>query len=340
MPCREECTPLGASLQGVLPNENLLGITLMAAMPFAFLGFRGAARYGFCAYLAAMAVATTSRTATGAAVVVLVALLVVRPRLDGPREGLGRTAFAAFCWWERWPGRCWSAEHRWDNMTLTNRPTLWHVASGYIERSPWFGYGPEKWATLYESSEIPRAAQRTAHNQWMDVLVVAGIVGAVLLVVLLAVMIWSAGAALPGILIAMAAVFLVGTTEGAWAIGYVDLLSFSLLALLLTGPVAPEFESRHGRFDRRGRRRHPLPFVPRAAERRPRDAARPRLDIVIVNWNAGAYLDRMRSSGVRGTTDREFELSSVTVVDNASTDELARAPAMAIDVPLELVATT
>lgn len=268
VPCREECTPLGAALQGVLPNENLLGVTLVAAMPFAFLGFRGAARYGFCAYLAAMAVATTSRTATAAAVVVFVALLVVRPRLDGPREGVGRTAVAAFVLVGAMAASLLVVQHRWDNTTLTNRPTLWHVASGYIERSPWFGYGPEKWATLYESSEIPRAAQRTAHNQWMDVLVVAGIVGALVLFVLLTSMILSAEGALPGILLAMAAVFLVGTTEGAWAIGYVDLLSFSLLALLLTGPVAPE-SNPAWTLRPAGARRHPLPFVPRAGETTP-----------------------------------------------------------------------
>ena len=264
VPCREQCTPLGESLQGVLSNENLLGISLIVAMPFAFLGFRGAARYGFCAYLAAMAVATTSRTATGAAVVILAALLLVRPRLDGPRQALGRTAFAAVLLVGAAAGSLMVAEHRWGDVELTNRPTLWRVASRYIERSPWFGYGPEKWATLYESSEIPRAAQRTAHNQWMDVLFVAGVVGAFLLVVLLAVVIWSAGAARPGILIAATAIFLVGTTEGALAIGSVDLLSFSLLALLLTGPVPAG--SQHVQEARPARTQgRPSRLVPRAA---------------------------------------------------------------------------
>ena len=56
VPCREQCTPLGASLEGVLPNENLLGLTLVATMPFAYLGFRGAARSWLTLYLAAMAV--------------------------------------------------------------------------------------------------------------------------------------------------------------------------------------------------------------------------------------------------------------------------------------------
>ena len=265
VPCREQCTPLGESLQGVLSNENLLGISLVVAMPFAFLGFRGTARYGFCVYLGAMAAATTSRTATGAAVVILAALAIVRPRLDGPRTASGATAFAAVLFVGAAAGSLFVAEHRWGDIELTNRPTLWRIATDYIERSPWFGFGPERWATLYESSEIPRAAQRTTHNQWMDVLFVAGITGAVLLVVLLAMVIWSAESARPGVLIAAAAIFMVGATEGAWAIGYVDLLTFSLLALLLTGPAAAAPD----RAWEAGPARMPLrpgPLVPRIGE--------------------------------------------------------------------------
>jgi N-acetylglucosaminyl-diphospho-decaprenol L-rhamnosyltransferase len=64
-------------------------------------------------------------------------------------------------------------------------------------------------------------------------------------------------------------------------------------------------------------------------------SAPPRLDIVIVNWNAGAYLaDCVRA--VSSARRSRFELSSVTVVDNASTDG-----SLALldhdDVPLALV---
>lgn len=61
----------------------------------------------------------------------------------------------------------------------------------------------------------------------------------------------------------------------------------------------------------------------------------PRLDVVIVNWNAGPYLDEcVRAvAAARRTT---FALSSVTVVDNASTDgSLDGLPDL--DLPLELV---
>ena len=61
----------------------------------------------------------------------------------------------------------------------------------------------------------------------------------------------------------------------------------------------------------------------------------PRLDVVIVNWNAGAYLAECVRA-VSAAHRSEFELSSVTVVDNASTDE-SLALLRFVDEPLELV---
>lgn len=235
--CREHCTPLGASLEGVLPNENLLGLTLVATMPFAYLGFRGAARSWLTLYLAAMAVATTSRTASLAAVVTVAALLVVRPRLDGPRVPLARRSLAWVVLVVALAASVYVVRDQ-DVTNLNQRPALWQVASSYVRESPWLGYGPERWATLYESSEIPRAAQRSAHNQWLDVLFVAGGVGLVLLVVALLAMVWSAGVARPGIVLGIATIVMLGATEGAWAVATLDFLSFSLVALILTGPVA------------------------------------------------------------------------------------------------------
>ena len=61
----------------------------------------------------------------------------------------------------------------------------------------------------------------------------------------------------------------------------------------------------------------------------------PTLDIVIVNWNAGAYLGECVQA-LAAARRSAFELASVTVVDNASTDSsLALLPD--VDVPLEVV---
>jgi O-antigen ligase len=233
VPCEGACGGLGFT--GVFPNPDLLGIALAASIPFAYLGFRGRARSWFILYLAGMAVATGSQTATLAAVISVAALLVVRPDLERDRPGAGRTAIAGLVLAAALSGSVYVLRHDWDPSALTERPILWNVASDYVGRSPWFGYGPHKWELLVASGEIPRAAERSAHNQWMDVLFGAGWVGLALIVGLLVATVVSAGHGRAGVLLAAATTTMIGTTEGVWSIGIIDFLSFSLVALILTG---------------------------------------------------------------------------------------------------------
>ena len=233
IPCQGACSGLGFT--GILPNENLLGIALAASIPFAYLGFRGRARYWFTLYLAGMAATTGSRTAVVAAVVTVIALLIVRPRVDADRRTLGRAAIAWLVLAGAVVGSVYVVRHPWNPSALTDRPLLWGVASHYIHQYPWFGYGPDKWASLYASSEIPLTGQRSAHNQWMDVLFVAGWVGAAFLVSMAIAMLWSSRYARPGVVLTLAAILMIGTTEGAWSVGAFDSLSFTLVALILTG---------------------------------------------------------------------------------------------------------
>lgn len=233
VPCQGACSGLGFT--GVLPNENLLGIVLTASIPFAYLGFRGRARFWLCLYLAGMAIATGSRTAVLGSVISLVALLLVRPRLDADRATPGRTATAWLVLAGAATSSIYVVRHHWSPSALATRPMLWGVAWHYIRRSPWFGYGPEKWASLYRSSEIPVAAQRTSHNQWTDVLFVSGGVGAALFIGMALIAIWTSGRGRGGVLLVLATILTIGTTEGTWSIGSLDLMSFSLVAFILTG---------------------------------------------------------------------------------------------------------
>jgi O-antigen ligase len=238
VPCQGACNGLGFT--GVLPNENLLAIVLTASIPFAYLGFRGRARFWLSVYLLGMAIATGSRTAIAGSTIVFVALLLVRPRLDRVHASLAQSAAAWLVFAGSVVSSVYVVRHHWPASALTTRPALWGVAWRYIHRSPWFGYGPSRWGALYQSSEIPVAAQRTTHNQWTDVLFVGGGVGAGVFVAMVLAAILSSGRARSGVLLVLAAIFLIGTTEGAWAVGSVDLMSFSLVALILTGAVAPE----------------------------------------------------------------------------------------------------
>lgn len=233
VPCEGACGGLGFT--GVLPNENLLGIVLTVAIPFAYLGFRGYARVWFVAYLAGMAIATGSRTAIAAAVVTVAALLLVRPVVEAGRRIGARSAIAAVVLVAALAGSMLIIRSDGGFIDLTDRPALWRVASEHIEQSPWFGHGTGTWETLYASSEIPRSGQRTSHNQWLDVLFVAGGVGAALFIGMLAAALLSAGSARAGAMLALATVLMIGATEGGWSVGFLDLLSFSLIALLLMG---------------------------------------------------------------------------------------------------------
>jgi O-antigen ligase len=234
-PCARKCTMLGSLLTGIFPNPNLLGLALAAALPFAYLGFRGHARYFFALYLAGMAIATGSRTAVLAVVVTVAALLIVRPRVDADRATPGRTAIAALALAGAVLGSAYVIQHQWNSSALTSRPALWRVASTYIHDSPWLGYGPEKWASLTQSSWIPAESAYSVHNQWLDVLFVAGWVGAALFVSMVVAALVTSRHARPGVLITLAMVVVVGTTERPWSVGSLDWLSFSLIALILMG---------------------------------------------------------------------------------------------------------
>jgi O-antigen ligase len=234
VPCQDACSGLGFT--GVLPNEDLLGVALAISIPFAFLGFRGRSRYAFAFYLGAMAMATGSRTATVTAAIALLALLVVRPELRALRRGIVPPVVASLLLAGALVVSIYVPQRNWDPTALTDRPALWEVASNYIDDSPWFGYGPERWAKLADSSEIPRATERSAHNQWMDVAFVAGFVGIALFGGMLAAILVSAGRrGRVAVAVAAATALIAGTTEGVWSIGRADLLSFSLVALILTG---------------------------------------------------------------------------------------------------------
>jgi O-antigen ligase len=241
-PCETECGVLGVQFSGVFPNENLLGTALLATMPFAYVGFRGAARVASCLCLGATAFATGSRMAALAALIVLAVLAATDPRLDGsgPRRApsvawayVAAAGIGSFLF----PWRDWQDAH-----FLTGRDALWRVAFERVGESPLLGYGAEAWSRLVEPGLIPFAAQRSTHNQWTDVLFAAGWIGVALFVAMIVATLATAANARPAVAIAAGTLLLAGTTEGTWSVT-LDWLSFSLVALILTGPLVPEPEA-------------------------------------------------------------------------------------------------
>jgi hypothetical protein len=239
VPCRDYCV-LGSALTGALPNENLLGTALLVSLPFAYLGFRGRPRNWLVASLAFMTFATGGRGAMLGAVIIVAALLFVRPRLDADRRTPVRAAAAGLFLAVALLPSAYVVAHDWSSSSysLDDRPVLWRVASEYTQDSPVVGYGPDRWEQLYaQTGEIPLTAQHSTHNQVVDVLFNAGWVGMGLLAAMIAAMLWSAGYARPAVLVVLGTVFLIGVTERAWQIGAADFASFSLIALILMGPT-------------------------------------------------------------------------------------------------------
>jgi hypothetical protein len=66
-------------------------------------------------------------------------------------------------------------------MSLTGRDQIWAIAMEEWQASPVFGYGPGLWDGAYRAS-IGMANATDAHNQFMDTLARAGVVGATALV--------------------------------------------------------------------------------------------------------------------------------------------------------------
>lgn len=238
VPCVDACGGLG--FNGVVPNPDLLGDVLAASVPCCYLGFTGRARYWFTCYVAVMALATGSVTASATALLTVGLLVALRPRLDAGRVSRAGSVIAGAALGGTAVVSAFVVTHAWSPYSLSGRPAIWQVAITHIEASPWWGYGPSAWAGLYQLSQIPYADLRSTHNQWLDVLFTAGVVGAALLVVLVVVLIWSAGRARPAALVALTCIATLGIAEPVWVIGSFDVLSFSFVALLLLGPAAAE----------------------------------------------------------------------------------------------------
>jgi O-antigen ligase len=169
-----------------------------------------------------------------AAGISVILVLLLRPELE-EAGGIARAAIAGLFLVAVVIGSAAIVLKHWGPTALSDRGQLWSVASHYISRSAWVGYGPDRWSTLYASGQIPLSGQRSAHNLWMDVLFASGWIGVLLLVAMVSAMLRSAGRGRLCVIIALTTILVLGTAEGTWQVGNLDSMSFSLLALILMG---------------------------------------------------------------------------------------------------------
>ncbi|ODU50483.1 MAG: hypothetical protein ABS92_02960 [Thiobacillus sp. SCN 63-374] len=78
-----------------------------------------------------------------------------------------------------------------DVSTLTGRTDIWRVTLDTWRKSPWFGYGPKLWDLEFRITHGTLAAWH-AHNQFLQALGEAGIVGLVSMLIYMAALIYYA----------------------------------------------------------------------------------------------------------------------------------------------------
>lgn len=233
--CTNKCGIFGTLYSGTLLEENTFGILLAATIPFAYLVLRGRARVWMVAYLLVMVAATGSRTSLVAALLGTAVLVMVRPSLRG--DDAARSPLA-------WGAATLSGAAAFvlpflplNPDDFTGRAYLWTLAIKHIHEHPWFGLGPAAWANFEGQSLIVRRAVYSTHNEWIEALFVAGIVGAALLATFLVTLAVSAGKVRTATLAIITFMLLLGGTERSWSFVDADWMSFTLLATCLLGAM-------------------------------------------------------------------------------------------------------
>jgi hypothetical protein len=258
LPCAVggKCGPLGLIYAGVMGHANGLALALALSLPFVWLAFSGGARLVLVVQMSLMIWATGSRTGTGAVLVVLVFLAVFRPSL-ATSNSRPRGRFALLILLPVLLAASLITLFPWAPSAFTGRAYLWQLAQRRAGGGDLIlGRGPFDWASLNKSTgEINLAATYSVHNQFLDVLYVAGGIGLTLFVVLIYMLFRKAGVRNWASLVAvLLPVFWLGITERAWSVGRADWLTFSFVATLLM--FATRDRSSYARSDGQATRRH------------------------------------------------------------------------------------
>ncbi|MET7474056.1 O-antigen ligase family protein [Streptomyces sp. NPDC005648] len=241
-PCRADnaCNVLGIHYAGVFSNENIFALLLLVCVPFAWLGLRGGVRIVLSCYLAFLALVTGSVLAGTAAVVTVILLVLLRPKLaDEELPGtppvtpahrfIGMSAVLSAVA----IGVVVPLRHA-DFGDLRLRAAIWDMAKEEWTRSPLLGYGGKAWSAKYEQGAIPAAVSPSLHNEWIDVLYAGGLVGVFLFAVLLVYLLFRDGPRrLPAAACVLLPVLLGSVLERPWSFGISNSLTFALLATTL-----------------------------------------------------------------------------------------------------------
>lgn len=242
MPCMgDKCGILGFNFRGIFHHENAFAMFLALAMPFVYIGFASWEGPVLAAYLLGLILVSGSRSASAAAILTFVVLIVVRPNIRRPAWAPVRTAFlylvltAAFVIGLAAPFAIN------DPTFLSDRGHIWMVARDQLNdpATLLYGTGMLGWEHVRDAGIIHISAGYSAHNQWLHVLFTTGLIGLLLFVGALALLIRHAGRTY-GLVVGcvLLPVFLLAVTERPWPVDSADWVIWVVPGALLSYPVA------------------------------------------------------------------------------------------------------
>lgn len=190
-PCLDKCTFIGEIFSGAVTHGNSLAIFLTLGLPFVWMAFTGKSRILMIGYVFFLIVISGSRTSLASALLVLVVLLVVAPRTDAAGRGRGRNLWFASSIGFALAVAALVVPLATSGEFATGRGYLWEIARQAISQSLLFGDGAGAWTRFYDEGLFGRAAAYSTHNQWMEVLLQAGLIGGALFAVFLGAMLFA-----------------------------------------------------------------------------------------------------------------------------------------------------
>lgn len=244
--CRaDKCGPLGNLYFGLTTGENIIGLIVAAAIPAVFLAFRSSTKWFLASYLLLVVFISGSRTSLQTAILVfgLAFVLAVAKKGQAHKWAVRLTSGVAVA------GLAVGIilPHLDLNPTaFTNRAYLWQLANQQLSESPFVGFGALVWGDQVSGGLISRDEAYSVHNQWLDLLYTSGILGAILCVVIAAILLRHTK---PGTAHMSALLFIPvvssGILERTWAFGLLDVFGWMAAATILALEPKPAAQPNH-----------------------------------------------------------------------------------------------
>ena len=242
MPCPwDKCGVLGFQFRGIFQHPNTFAIFLTLAMPFVYIGFASWEGPLLSTYLLGLVLLSGSRSAAVAAVLTFVLLIVVRPSVRRPVWAPKRTTLLYLVLGLAFVVGVATPLVVNDPDFLTGRGHIWMLARGEVLHPATFfqGIGMLAWKHVVDAGMVHISASYSVHNQWLQVLYSAGLIGFILFVGVLALLIWQAGRTYCLVIgCVLLPVFLLGVSERPWPIDSADWVIWVVPGALLSYPVA------------------------------------------------------------------------------------------------------